>query len=144
MMEFKELPGQMYTRLTMELNRNVLKNCKLWSTLPWVRNLRGLSQSPLHSQSSHPVFTRLSQCSCRVTAVCGCAWQTAVIALMRELRPVVFPPHHNVVLEGRPSGGLHFIEQALTLPPPHPQPVPALHEQAVVTHLASLKLSFWC
>lgn len=33
--EFHSLPSSMYTQLTMELNRNVLRGCRLWTALPW-------------------------------------------------------------------------------------------------------------
>ncbi|KAL1523688.1 hypothetical protein AB1Y20_018620 [Prymnesium parvum] len=35
MEEFHSLPSSMYTQLTMELNRNVLRGCRLWTALPW-------------------------------------------------------------------------------------------------------------
>ena len=67
------LPPSMHTQLTMELNRNVLKGCTLWSALPW----------------------------------------EVVMPLMKELKPHVFPPGQVIVMEGKPSSGLHFIEQAV-------------------------------
>eukprot|EP00966_Prymnesium_polylepis_P162513 3756143-Prymnesium_polylepis.1 len=71
MVEFKELPANLQTQLTMELNRNVLLRCSLWEMLPW----------------------------------------DVVVALMAELSPKVFPPEYDVLKQGQPSPGLHFIEQ---------------------------------
>eukprot|EP00966_Prymnesium_polylepis_P157163 3631867-Prymnesium_polylepis.2 len=69
--EFKELPTNLRTKLTMELNRNVLLKCPLWEMLPW----------------------------------------DVVIALMSQLRPKVFLPDQDILQQGKPSAGLHFIEQ---------------------------------
>ena len=51
----------------------------------------------------------------------GCALWAAlppelVLPMMRELKPLVFPPNEKVVEEGRTSSGLHFIEQGQVRP----------------------------
>jgi len=69
--EFRELPTTMHTKLTMELNKNVLQGCSLWAALP----------------------------------------AELVLPMMRELKPMVFPPKQCVLIEGQLSTGLHFIEQ---------------------------------
>ena len=73
------------------------------TTLPFHGRLHLQHIAIMNTVATRPIFQ-------------GCALWSAlptnlVLPMMRELKPIVFPPKHVVISEGEQSSGLYFIEQ---------------------------------